>query len=416
MDEDDENLINNRKQKKQLLVFSKKIEEIISEYKNRKKFGLPKIEEDNLQKVDIQQYNDFFEQMEEHKNKVNAYKLKLNNDDKFIEITKKEDDLKYLINQFKTKEKEYKYLTESNKKLNGFQNNILEEEIKYYNDELKKLKSDISIKNKEYLKYNDDIKNIRKDISNLEKDYDLIHKNIEFKKFEMAFIKNVKVNNNEDTNEVLEIEMQSSKNQVNNLNNEYNKKRKEKELLENEIIELTNKLEKYKYDAHLNELKMKEIQKIENQIKINKNKENNKMNNLKKIEDNNKKIKAKNMKNLMAESFKNNFPFKNNYKLILEEEKKQRNHLVDKPKLEIAKNKMKSSFSSMDIFNTKREDMKRKKEMEKIDFMNNLDKELKEYEEQKGKTREEIITMRDDIQKYLESVKVQDDIIDNIKK
>lgn len=416
MDEDDENLINNRKQKKQLLVFSKKIEEIISEYKNRKKFGLPKIEEDNLQKVDIQQYNDFFEQMEEHKNKVNAYKLKLNNDDKFIEITKKEDDLKYLINQFKTKEKEYKYLTESNKKLNGFQNNILEEEIKYYNDELKKLKSDISIKNKEYLKYNDDIKNIRKDISNLEKDYDLIHKNIEFKKFEMAFIKNVKVNNNEDINEVLEIEMQSSKNQVNNLNNEYNKKRKEKELLEKEIIELTNKLEKYKYDAHLNELKMKEIQKIENQIKINKNKENNKMNNLKKIEDNNKKIKAKNMKNLMAESFKNNFPFKNNYKLILEEEKKQRNHLVDKPKLEIAKNKMKSSFSSMDIFNTKREDMKRKKEMEKIDFMNNLDKELKEYEEQKGKTREEIITMRDDIQKYLESVKVHDDIIDNIKK
>ena len=91
MDEEDENFKNNRNQKKQLLAFSQKIEELISEYKNRKKFGIQKIKEDNLQKVDLKQYSEFVVNIEELKKQSDACKLKLNNDDKFAEIIQKED-------------------------------------------------------------------------------------------------------------------------------------------------------------------------------------------------------------------------------------------------------------------------------------------------------------------------------------
>ena len=407
MNEEDENLINNRKQKKQLMAFSKKIEEIISEYKNRKKFGIPKLQEDSLQKVDLKQYNEFFEQIEEHKNMVNAYKIKLNNDDKFVEVTKKEDELKYLKIQYKAKEKEYKHLIDSNKRLNGFQNNVLEEEIKYYDDELKKLKSDIFIQNKEFGKYSDDIKSIRDDIHKLETEYDLVHKNIEFKKFEITLNKNMKINLDEDTNEILETEKEAAKIQLESVEKEYNRFVKEKNKLEKEVIELKEILSKYQYDAHLNDLKIKEIEKIENELKLNKNKE--KTNEAKKLEEKTKR--AKKMKNLMAESFKNNFPFKNNYKILIEEEKKQ-----NKPKLLITKNRMKNSFSSIDIFNSKREELKKKREKEKQEFMSNLDKELKDFEKQNVETIQEIKSLRDEIEKSLESNKIYDNCIDNIKK
>ena len=407
MNEEDENLINNRKQKKQLMAFSKKIEEIISEYKNRKKFGIPKLQEDSLQKVDLKQYNEFFEQIEEHKNMVNAYKIKLNNDDKFVEVTKKEDELKYLKIQYKAKEKEYKHLIDSNKRLNGFQNNVLEEEIKYYDDELKKLKNDIFIQNKEFGKYSEDIKSIRDDIHKLETEYDLVHKNIEFKKFEITLNKNMKINLDEDTNEILETEKEAAKIQLESVENEYNRFMKEKNKLEKEVIELKEILSKYQYDAHLNDLKIKEIEKIENELKLNKNKE--KTNEAKKLEEKTKR--AKKMKNLMAESFKNNFPFKNNYKILIEEEKKQ-----NKPKLLITKNRMKNSFSSIDIFNSKREELKKKREKEKQEFMSNLDKELKDFERQNVETIQEIKSLRDEIEKSLESNKIYDNCIDNIKK
>lgn len=407
MNEDDENLINNRKQKKQLMAFSKKIEEIISEYKNRKKFGIPKLQEDSLQKVDLKQYNEFFEQIEEHKNMVNAYKIKLNNDDKFVEVTKKEDELKYLKIQYKAKEKEYKHLIDSNKRLNGFQNNVLEEEIKYYDDELKKLKNDIFIQNKEFGKFSEDIKSIRDDIHKLETEYDLVHKNIEFKKFEITLNKNMKINLDEDTNEILETEKEAAKIQLESVEKEYNRFMKEKNKLEKEVIELKEILSKYQYDAHLNDLKIKEIEKIENELKLNKNKE--KTNEAKKLEEKTKR--AKKMKNLMAESFKNNFPFKNNYKILIEEEKKQ-----NKPKLLITKNRMKNSFSSIDIFNSKREELKKKREKEKQEFMSNLDKELKDFERQNVETIQEIKSLRDEIEKSLESNKIYDNCIDNIKK
>ena len=413
-EEEDENIIHNEKQKKQLLVFSKKIEEIISEYQNRKKFGIPKIKEDNLQKVDLKQYNEFYEKMEEQKNMANAYKQKLNNDEKFDEITKKEDELKNLKQEFQEMEKEYQYLLKSNRRMDGFQNNLLDDEINYYKTELQNIKDDITLKNKEHIKYNENIKETRKEINSLEKIYDLIQKNIEFKK---ELNKNPIYFTEEITNEIVETEKENLTNQVENAANVYKKLLKEKDNLENNVIKLKEELSNYKYDAHINELKMKEIEKIENEVKANKVNEQNKIKNLKKIEENERKKKTKKMKNLLVDSFKNNFPFKNNnYKLLLEEEKKQKYHLNGKPKFIITKNRMKNSKSSIDVFSTRREEIKKKREKEKEEFMSNLDKELKEHEEQKGKVFQEIKSLKDDIEKSLESNKISDDYLVNLKK
>jgi allantoicase len=413
-EEEDENIIHNEKQKKQLLVFSKKIEEIISEYQNRKKFGIPKIKEDNLQKVDLKQYNEFYEKMEEQKNMANAYKQKLNNDEKFDEITKKEDELKNLKQEFQEIEKEYQYLLKSNRRMDGFQNNLLDDEIKYYKTELQNIKDDITLKNKEHIKYNENIKETRKEINSLEKIYDLIQKNIEFKK---ELNKNPIYFTEEITNEIVETEKENLTNQVESAANVYKKLLKEKDNLENNVIKLKEELSNYKYDAHINELKMKEIEKIENEVKANKVNEQNKIKNLKKIEENERKKKTKKMKNLLVDSFKNNFPFKNNnYKLLLEEEKKQKYHLNGKPKFIITKNRMKNSKSSIDVFSTRREEIKKKREKEKEEFMSNLDKELKEHEEQKGKVFQEIKSLKDDIEKSLESNKISDDYLVNLKK
>ena len=413
-EEEDENLIHNEKQKKQLLVFSKKIEEIISEYQNRKKFGIPKIKEDNLQKVDLKQYNEFYEKMEEQKNMANAYKQKLNNDEKFDEITKKEDELKNLKQEFQEIEKEYQYLLKSNRRMDGFQNNLLDDEINYYKTELQNIKDDITLKNKEHIKYNENIKETRKEINSLEKIYDLIQKNIEFKK---ELNKNPIYFTEEITNEIVETEKENLTNQVESAANVYKKLLKEKDNLENNVIKLKEELSNYKYDAHINELKMKEIEKIENEVKANKVNEQNKIKNLKKIEENERKKKTKKMKNLLVDSFKNNFPFKNNnYKLLLEEEKKQKYHLNGKPKFIITKNRMKNSKSSIDVFSTRREEIKKKREKEKEEFMSNLDKELKEHEEQKGKVFQEIKSLKDDIEKSLESNKISDDYLVNLKK
>ena len=413
-EEEDENLIHNEKQKKQLLVFSKKIEEIISEYQNRKKFGIPKIKEDNLQKVDLKQYNEFYEKMEEQKNMANAYKQKLNNDEKFDEITKKEDELKNLKQEFQEIEKEYQYLLKSQKRMDGFHNNLLDDEINYYKTELQNIKDDITLKNKEHIKYNENIKETRKEINSLEKIYDLIQKNIEFKK---ELNKNPIYFTEEITNEIVETEKENLTNQVESAANVYKKLLKEKDNLENNVIKLKEELSNYKYDAHINELKMKEIEKIENEVKANKVNEQNKIKNLKKIEENERKKKTKKMKNLLVDSFKNNFPFKNNnYKLLLEEEKKQKYHLNGKPKFIITKNRMKNSKSSIDVFSTRREEIKKKREKEKEEFMSNLDKELKEHEEQKGKVFQEIKSLKDDIEKSLESNKISDDYLVNLKK
>ena len=416
MNEEDENMMNiiqNDKQKKQLQIFSQKVEEIINEYKNRKKFGLGKLKEDNLQKVDLKQYNDFFDKVEEQKNKVNTYKMKLNNDFKFSEITQKEDELNFLKNEYKLKEKEYQYLMETNKRLDGFHNNLLNEEINYYENELKKLKDEMLEKNKEHINYNEQAKKIRIEINQLEKEYDLIQKNIELK---IDINKNEKLYKEEITDEILKKEKEAFFNTIESVEKEFNRQCRERDILEKEVNNLKDVLSKYRYNAHINELKIKEVLKIENEIKLNNINEQKKILNLKKNKEKEKKLNAKKIKNLMAESFKNNFPFKNNYKIFLEEEKKQKIILNKKLKLDIPKYKMNVSRSSADIFKTKREQLKSLREKEKDEFMNNLDKELREHEEKKEIVIQEIKLLKDDIEKSLGMDKLNDIYLDNMKK
>ena len=416
MNEEDENMMNiiqNDKQKKQLQIFSQKVEEIINEYKNRKKFGLGKLKEDNLQKVDLKQYNDFFDKVEEQKNKVNTYKMKLNNDFKFSEITQKEDELNFLKNEYKLKEKEYQYLMETNKRLDGFHNNLLNEEINYYENELKKLKDEMLEKNKEHINYNEQAKKIRIEINQLEKEYDLIQKNIELK---IDINKNEKLYKEEITDEILKKEKEAFFNTIESVEKEFNRQCRERDILEKEVNTLKDVLSKYRYNAHINELKIKEVLKIENEIKLNNINEQKKILNLKKNKEKEKKLNAKKIKNLMAESFKNNFPFKNNYKIFLEEEKKQKIILNNKLKLDIPKYKMNVSRSSADIFKTKREQLKSLREKEKDEFMNNLDKELREHEEKKEIVIQEIKSLKDDIEKSLGLNKIDDIYLDNMKK
>jgi hypothetical protein len=415
MNEEDENMMNiiqNDKQKKQLQIFSQKVEEIINEYKNRKKFGLGKLKEDNLQKVDLKQYNDFFDKVEEQKNKVNTYKMKLNNDFKFSEITQKEDELNFLKNEYKLKEKEYQYLMETNKRLDGFHNNLLNEEINYYENELKKLKDEMLEKNKEHINYNEQAKKIRIEINQLEKEYDLIQKNIELK---IDINKNEKLYKEEITDEILKKEKEAFFNTIESVEKEFNRQCRERDILEKEVNTLKDVLSKYRYNAHINELKIKEVLKIENEKKLNNINEQKKILNLKKNKEKEKKLNAKKIKNLMAESFKNNFPFKNNYKIFLEEEKKQKIILNKKLKLDIPKYKMNVSRSSADIFKTKREQLKSLREKEKDEFMNNLDKELKEHEEKKEIVIQEIKLLKDDIEKSLGMDKLNDIYLDNIQ-
>ena len=416
MNEEDENMMNiiqNDKQKKQLQIFSQKVEEIINEYKNRKKFGLGKLKEDNLQKVDLKQYNDFFDKVEEQKNKVITYKMKLNNDFKFSEITQKEDELNFLKNEYRLKEKEYQYLMETNKRLDGFHNNLLNEEINYYENELKKLKDEMLEKNKEHINYNEQAKKIRIEINQLEKEYDLIQKNIELK---IDINKNEKLYKEEITDEILKKEKEAFFNTIESVEKEFNRQCRERDILEKEVNTLKDVLSKYRYNAHINELKIKEVLKIENEIKLNNINEQKKILNLKKNKEKEKKLNAKKIKNLMAESFKNNFPFKNNYKIFLEEEKKQKIILNKKLKLDIPKYKMNVSRSSADIFKTKREQLKSLREKEKDEFMNNLDKELREHEEKKEIVIQEIKSLKDDIEKSLGLNKIDDIYLDNMKK
>ena len=416
MNEEDENMMNiiqNDKQKKQLQIFSKKVEEIIDEYKNRKMLGLEKSKEDNLQKVDLKQYNDFFEKVEEQKNKVNSYKIKLNNDLKFSEITKKEDELNFLKNEYKLKEKEYQYLLETYKRLDGFNNNLLNEEINYYENELKKLKTEILEKNKEHLNYNEQTKKLRLEINQLQKEYDLIQKNIELK---IDINKNEKLYQVEITDDVIEKEKEVFFTTIENTEKEYNKQCRQRDILEKEVNKLKEELAKYRYSAFIDNIKIKEVIKEESEIKLNSINEQKRLENLKKQQVKEKKLKTRKMMNLMAESFKNNFPFKNNYKIFLEEEKKQKLILNKKLKLDIPKHKMKVSRSSAEIFKSKKDQLKIMKEKEKDEFMNNLDKELKEHEENKEIVIQEIKSLKDDIEKSLSLNKLNDIYLDNMQK
>ena len=423
VEEENNNIKINEKQKEYLRIFSKKIEEIISEFKNRKKYKTKINEEDNLKKIDFKEYDDFFKEIERQKNIIKEYKLKLNNDEKYVEMIEKKDELKYLKEDLKGKKKEYLYLIETNKQLEKFNNTYLNDEIKYYKDEVEKLRKDISAKNKEYIDYNEKLKDLRKEIDEIERTNSLIKDNIEFTRWKINNdTKNKKLANNT-KNESLEsyekkiiIEKASHKLQKENLEKNYNEINKKKQKIENEVKELENELSKYKEEEKVNSMKLKEIIKIENKIKLNTIKEKNRKANIKKEQIKQKWLTSKKMENLMAESLKNNFSYRNNYLQLLEDDKKQINIKRTKPGLNIAKNKMVKSNSSINVLTSKREEIKKKKEKEKEEFMSNLDKELKKHEEQKGEVIQEIKSLKEEIEKSLNSDGINDKFIDNMKK
>ena len=423
VEEENNNIKINEKQKEYLRIFSKKIEEIISEFKNRKKYKTKINEEDNLKKIDFKEYDDFFKEIERQKNIIKEYKLKLNNDEKYVEMIEKKDELKYLKEDLKGKKKEYLYLIETNKQLEKFNNTYLNDEIKYYKDEVEKLRKDISAKNKEYIDYNEKLKDLRKEIDEIERTNSLIKDNIEFTRWKINNdTKNKKLANNT-KNESLEsyekkiiIEKASHKLQKENLEKNYNEINKKKQKIENEVKELENELSKYKEEEKINRLRLKEIIKIENKIKLNTIKEKNRKANIKKEQIKQKWLTSKKMENLMAESLKNNFSYRNNYLQLLEDDKKQINIKRTKPGLNIAKNKMVKSNSSINVLTSKREEIKKKKEKEKEEFMSNLDKELKKHEEQKGEVIQEIKSLKEEIEKSLNSDGINDKFIDNMKK
>ena len=423
VEEENNNIKINEKQKEYLRIFSKKIEEIISEFKNRKKYKTKINEEDNLKKIDFKEYDDFFKEIERQKNIIKEYKLKLNNDEKYVEMIEKKDELKYLKEDLKGKKKEYLYLIETNKQLEKFNNTYLNDEIKYYKDEVEKLRKDISAKNKEYIDYNEKLKDLRKEIDEIERTNSLIKDNIEFTRWKINNdTKNKKLANNT-KNESLEsyekkiiIEKASHKLQKENLEKNYNEIIKKKQKIENEVKELENELSKYKDEEKINSRKLKEIIKIENKIKLNTIKEKNRKANIKKEQIKQKWLTSKKMENLMAESLKNNFSYRNNYLQLLEDDKKQINIKRTKPGLNIAKNKMVKSNSSINVLTSKREEIKKKKEKEKEEFMSNLDKELKKHEEQKGEVIQEIKSLKEEIEKSLNSDGINDKFIDNMKK
>jgi len=423
VEEENNNIKINEKQKEYLRIFSKKIEEIISEFKNRKKYKTKINEEDNLKKIDFKEYDDFFKEIERQKNIIKEYKLKLNNDEKYVEMIEKKDELKYLKEDLKGKKKEYLYLIETNKQLEKFNNTYLNDEIKYYKDEVEKLRKDISAKNKEYIDYNGKLKDLRKEIDEIERTNSLIKDNIEFTRWKINNdTKNKKLANNT-KNESLEsyekkiiIEKASHKLQKENLEKNYNEINKKKQKIENEVKELENELSKYKDEEKINSMKLKEIIKIENKIKLNTIKEKNRKANIKKEQIKQKWLTSKKMENLMAESLKNNFSYRNNYLQLLEDDKKQINIKRTKPGLNIAKNKMVKSNSSINVLTSKREEIKKKKEKEKEEFMSNLDKELKKHEEEKGEVIQEIKSLKEEIEKSLNSDGINDKFIDNMKK
>ena len=423
VEEENNNIKINEKQKEYLRIFSKKIEEIISEFKNRKKYKTKINEEDNLKKIDFKEYDDFFKEIERQKNIIKEYKLKLNNDEKYVEMIEKKDELKYLKEDLKGKKKEYLYLIETNKQLEKFNNTYLNDEIKYYKNEVEKLRKDISAKNKEYIDYNEKLKDLRKEIDEIERTNSLIKDNIEFTRWKINNdTKNKKLANNT-KNESLEsyekkiiIEKASHKLQKENLEKNYNEINKKKQKIENEVKELENELSKYKDEEKINRLRLKEIIKIENKIKLNTIKEKNRKANIKKEQIKQKWLTSKKMENLMAESLKNNFSYRNNYLQLLEDDKKQINIKRTKPGLNIAKNKMVKSNSSINVLTSKREEIKKKKEKEKEEFMSNLDKELKKHEEQKGEVIQEIKSLKEEIEKSLNSDGINDKFIDNMKK
>ena len=183
------------------------------------------------------------------------------------------------------------------------------------------------------------------------------------------------------------------------------------------------KLSNYQQERKRNNLKMKEIKKIKNELNKFKQIEKNEINiqKLKLQKENMKQINLKKYKILMGNMSENklNFGFKN---YLIEDEKiktKISNRTIKKPNLNISKFNP-NSKSSINIFSNNnnkmtREERKMRKEKDKEEFIKNIGKELEEHEKQRGKMIEEIEYLKYDIEKILNKNEIIDKNINDIK-
>ena len=428
---------NNVTLKNHLRQVAKKIEEIISEYKERKMYGIPIDNNDNINKIDIKKFNEFVLQIEEQKNKTESYKEMIDYDNKYSQITKEENNLKYIKMELLKLKKEYEFLQKINKKQQNqikilLNNNFNSHQIGELEENLKKLKNDYKLLNDNFKSSNLKLKEQNIEINALEKECSLIRENIEL-------MKNTKIkpkdkdliaNNNNMNSEILILKNKikekkiTKESQEESYINQLNIHLKKKKIIEDEIKDLENKLGHYYQQKKLDDLKIKEIKKMKNEVNKDKLKVNKDLNLQKQ-----KQLKE-NMNNLVLlkyHSLKDNSEIRFNFSYknyLLEDEKRKTkisNRSFKKPNLKIAKFNV-NSKSSINIFNnnsnkmTKGEEKKKKKEEEKKIFIKNIENELEKHEKQRGEMIQEIEYLKDDIEQILNKNESIDKNIGDIKK
>ena len=425
---------NNKSLKIQLKQLSKKIEEVIADYKERKLYSIP-VNNDNINKVDLEKYKEFVSKMEEQKNKSESFKEMVDYDNKFSQITKEENEFKYVKNELKALNKEFESLEKIKKKQDRGKNLLLNKnfnskQIEELKENLTKLKKNYNKLNEDYKALNIKIKDQYNEINSLNDECALIKDNIELKekqKVKSKYINlveiNTKLNNNiRKLKNEIEEKIIAKSNQEESYKKQLNLQIKNKKKLLDEVYILEQKLDSYNQEKKLNDFKLKEIKKIKDELNKNKIKEKNELN-LQKYRLQRENLKQNN-RIKFQKLLENPTVNKMNYNLknfFIDDEKigtKISNKSFKKPNLNIAK--FNNSKSSINIFSTSnkmtREEKKLKKEKEKEEFINKIGKELEEHEKQRGKMIEEIEYLKGDIEKMLNKNEIIDKNIDDIKK
>ena len=429
-------IINNKSLKIQLRQVCNKIEEVIADYKERKLYGIP-INNDNINKVDLQKFNEFVSKIEEQKNKTESYKEMIDYDNKYSKITKEENQLKYITKHLLDLKKEYEFLNKIYKKQEKglnllLNNNFNSDQIAELDKKLKDLKNEYAKLHNNYKSLNIKIKDQNTQINSLNSECSLIKDNIELKKKQKLNPQSIDLieNNSNINNEIKKLKNEISerkktaKNQEESYKNELKIQIKKKKELEEEVKALEMKLLQYYQEKKINDLRMKEIKKINNELNKNKIREKNDLNlqKLKQQKENIRQINLGKYKILMENNMEKKFNFELK-SFLLEDEKKNTkisNKSLRKPNLNFAKFNP-NSKSSINIFNCNssrmtKEEKRMKKEKEKEEFIKNLGKELEEHEKQRGKMIQEIEFLKDDIQKMLNKNEIIDKNINDIKK
>ena len=428
---EEENIANNKLLKKQLREVTLKIEEIIADNKKRKEFSIP-VSNDNIKKVDLKKFNEFVSQIEEQKNKIESYKEMIDYDSKYTNITKDENELKYIKQQLLQLKQEHEFLSKMNKKQEeGIKmitnKNFTSTQMEDIGEKLRNLKEEYKIMNNKYKSLNAKVKNQNLEINKLKEKCQLIKANIQLKKEQKLHPENTDLvlDNDNSNKKILELKKEIeekkllAKNQEENYKNEINIQNKKKKNLEHEINTLETKLLNNDYEKKINELRMKEVKKIKLEINRNKQRE---INNIKaqRLKQEKEKLRQMNLKRFQMMKEKNKFNFGMKHNSYINEEENKRMKITGlsykKPNLNIAKFNP-NSHSSINIFNNnknKKKDNENKKE--KDDYMKNLGIQMKEHEKQRGMIFKEIEFLKDDIEKMLNKNELMDKNIDDIRK